>query len=126
VKQSLGPGTYDSPIKAINTTSAYTFSKNVTKTTPSRKQLGPGLVDISPVKARAPAHTFSKVKRGSEVSKSIVGLGPGSYDQGKQFNANSKSFKFVQSSGAKRTPVARVGPGYYNTEAGEKITKPKA
>jgi hypothetical protein len=46
------------------------------------------------------------------------GLGPGTYDQGNGFNANSKSFKIKQTSSTKKKTSARGGPGYYNTEAG--------
>jgi hypothetical protein len=72
-QSKVGPGTYDTPIKAMNVKSVLSFSKQIgNKTAVTKGQLGPGSYNVTPVKARAPSVAFSKKPRTSELPKTMT------------------------------------------------------
>ena len=66
----------------------------------------------------SPARPASLVKKGD------VNVAPGQYNDGIRFNSNVKSFKIGQK--REQTVEHTVGPGYYEPNKAEALTKCKA
>ena len=80
--------------------------------------------EFAQTRAKSPSAIINKGGQRETFTIKETVAGPGQYDDGIRFNSNTKSFTI----GEKRTErvVESMGPGTYNPDVADGVTKPKA
>ena len=79
--------------------------------------------EFSQTRAKSPSAIINKASQRETFAIKEIAVGPGQYDDGIRFNSNVKSFTI----GEKRAEkvVESMGPGTYNPDVADGVTKPK-